>query len=128
MKQILIDAITDYEYAQKRLDKEAGHENIGRIAGVIGLIVIISSMVNPEQTNSQVGSIGIAVASVAVLFGAWSWFSPPSKNKNRQEATLKEFALNKIEDLGFERIILDGRIFLKGSDEAIDPKDGDNFE
>lgn len=29
MKQILTDAILDYEYAQKRLDKEAGHENIG---------------------------------------------------------------------------------------------------
>ena len=127
MKQILIDAITDYEYAQKRLDKEAGHENIGRIAGVIGLIVIISSIVSPEQTL-RFDSIGTTIAFIAVLFGAWAWFSPPSKNKNRQEATVKEFALNKIEDLGFERIILEGRIFLKGSDEAIDPRDGDNFE
>ena len=120
MKQILIDAITDYEYAQKRLDKEAGHENIGRIAGVIGLIVIIGSIVSPEQTL-RFDSIGTTIAFIAVLFGAWAWFSPPSKNKNRQEATVKEFALNKIEDLGFERIILEGRIFLKGSDEAIDP-------
>ena len=128
LKHTLMELVDSYEAAEEELDKERKHENIGRIAGVIGLIVLVSSTVSPEKTYAYVGSIGVGISSAVVLFGAWAWISPPSKNKNRPENAVKEIALDKLGELGFERFIINGSIYPKGSNLPLNPKDGDNFE
>ena len=90
---MLIEIVDSYEAAEEELDKERKHENIGRIAGVIGLIVLVSSTVSPEKTYAYVGSIGVGISSAVVLFGAWAWISPPSKNKNRPSRYFPEIKL-----------------------------------
>lgn len=127
LQEPLIELVSSYEEAQAQLDKEANHERFGRIAGIVGLVVTIAWAFQPKETTAYVGDIGITLSFIAAILGGWAWFAPPSKDLERKEAYIKQMVKENLEDLGFEPIVVDGLVFLKSSNEAIDPKNGDFF-
>ena len=128
LRQPLIELVITYEEAQAKLDKEDGHERIGRIAGFVGLIITFFWIIEPVETTRFVGDLGLTLAFIAMIFGAWCWFSPPSRDPNRPEAASKRLIRKRLEDLGFEPYIVHGHVFLKDTGREIDPRDSDNFE
>lgn len=127
LQEPLIELVSSYEKEQARLDKEANHEWIGRIAGIVGLVVTIAWVIEPIETTAYVGNLGLTLAFIAILFGFWAWFWPPSKDPRRTEAYRQRLILENLEELGFEPIVMDGCVFVKKTGKAIDPRNGDNF-
>jgi hypothetical protein len=123
----LIQLVSSYEEAQTQLDKENNHEHICRIAGIVGLIVFVAWVFEPLETTAFVGELGLTIAFIAILFGIWAWFWPPSKNPERVEAYKKREIFKKLEELGFEPIVLNGCVFVKETGKEIDPRNSDNF-
>ena len=127
LQEPLIELVSSYEKEQARLDKEVNHEWIGRIAGIVGLVVTIAWVIEPIETTSYVGNLGLTLAFIANLFGVWAWFWPPSKNPQRTEAYRKRLILENLEELGFEPVVIDGCVFVKETGKSIDPRNVDNF-
>lgn len=127
LQKELQNLIDSYEIVQSRLDKEEKSEYFGRIAGIVGAIVVLMWIIEPQQTTDSVGSLGLTIAFISVLGGAWVWFAPPSKNPNRPEAYKRKSIMKSLEHLGFEPHIINGRVKLKDSERWIDPRDSGEF-
>ena len=84
-RAILEQLYIDNKNAVERLEKEEKFERIGVFAGAIGLAITVLWIFQPQQTTDAVGDLGLTFSFIAMIFGGWAYFAPPSKNKTRAE-------------------------------------------
>lgn len=112
----------------ERLAKEMKFENIGTIAGLVGLIAAIFWVFDPVGTEKSIGSLGVSLSFIAMLFGGWSYFAPPSQSKTRSENIILNNIQKELQELGYDPYFVDDRAALINSENFLNVWDDDSYE
>ena len=125
---MLQELYIDFLAANKQLEKEAKHEWIGVVAGVIGLFVTFLWVVKPAVITASVGNLGLTVSFLAMIFGAWAYFAPPSRNKMRAGNVIIRNVNEKLDKYGYDPTIEFGEVRLKGQQTYLQIFEDSSYE
>ena len=118
----------DFKSNSESLAKEMKFENIATIAGLVGLIAAIFWVFDPVGTEKSIGSIGISLSFIAMLFGGWSYFAPPSQSKTRSENIILNNIQKELQELGYDPHFVDDRAALINSENFLNVWDDKSYE
>ena len=109
------------------LRKEDRIEELAVIIGVIGAFVFLVGMFEPSMTTSGTGAAIFGLSLICALAGAWAFFAPPSKRKDRAENIILQDIKISLEKLGYSPDFLDSKVAFKNSDQMIDVYELNNY-
>ena len=110
------------------LTKEIKIEKIGIIAGLVGLIAAIFWVFDPVGTEKSIGSLGITFSAIAMVFGGWAYFAPPSQSKTRPENIILNSIKKELQDLGYDPYFVGMTVTLIDSNNFLNVWDDKSYE
>ena len=127
-REMLQELYDEYERNNNQLEKEAKHERIGVFAGSVGLLITFFWVIEPIETTAAVGDLGLTLSFIAMIFGAWAYFAPPSQSKTRTEYYIIEGVRKKLEEYGYDPIIEFGKVRFRGEQTYLKISDDSSYE
>jgi hypothetical protein len=117
-----------YRVSTERLTKEAKIEGYVSFAGAIGAFVTMLSFFDPHGTHESIGSLGLTIAFIAIPFGAWSYFAPPSNSKSRAEFFALQNVRKRLQEMGYDPYFADRQVAFNESNRLLDVYNSENYE
>ena len=75
-KQQLQNLHWEYKSASAKLEREAKFENLMKVLGAFGLLIVVVYFFDREAAFQNFGEIGVGLGLGATLFGGWAFFFP----------------------------------------------------
>jgi len=113
-KQQLQNLHWEYKSASAKLEREAKFENLMKVLGAFGLLIVVVYFFDREAAFQNFGEIGVGLGLGATLFGGWAFFFPSSTKPDRYEQTQMRKVNDELDKLGYQRGFSGDQVAKKG--------------